>query len=386
MSSSLPISGTATDTPAGVSGMIVVDQFPTVTAGNWSTTLTIFFPGLNSISIRAGDNATPPNATTITRSVTYVPQPTRTTGAATLVAASSATLNAAINPNGQACSALFQYGLTTSYGSTAAITLSPNNGLTAQNISTAISGLAPGSTYHFRVCVTNSFSTYYGSDLTFTTAASTDANLSNLVLSAGTLAPAFSTALTSYSATVGNSVSVIVATPATSNSNAITQVRVNGGSYVAATTSLGLNVGSNTVDVRVTAQDGSTTRTYTVTVTRNSALQDWQQSNGISNLTGDSDGDGIPNLAEFAFNTPPGVSNPSPCGCGTASNPGDGLNYFVFSYPRRIVPAGVVYTVQLSSNLSGGSWLSPSGDITETGAVPTGDGVTETVTVRIGPL
>ena len=64
-------------------------------------------------------------------------------------------------------------------------------------------------------------------------------------------------------------------------------------------------------------------------------------------------------------------------------NPGDGLRYLMFSYPRRIAASGVTYTVQVSTDLV--SWQTPVGEITEVGTVPTGDGVTETVSVRIGP-
>lgn len=50
-------------------------------------------------------------------------------------------------------------------------------------------------------------------------------------------------------------------------------VRVNGGTYASVTSgsassALSLNVGSNTIDVKVTAQDGTTIQTYTIIVTR----------------------------------------------------------------------------------------------------------------------
>lgn len=93
------------------------------------------------------------------------------TTAATSVTTSGATLNAGINPNNAATTAQFQYGLTTSYGSTATITLSPNNGTASQNVSGTITGLTPNTTYHFRAVATNGVGGTVGNDQTFTTAA-----------------------------------------------------------------------------------------------------------------------------------------------------------------------------------------------------------------------
>ena len=88
---------------------------------------------------------------------------------------------------------------------------------------------------------------------------SNNANLVSLSLSSGTLSPAFSSSTTSYTASVGNSV-----TSVTVNRT------VHPGSSSTATGSTALVVGSNTVTVTVTSA-GGTTKTYTVTVTRDSA-------------------------------------------------------------------------------------------------------------------
>jgi hypothetical protein len=105
------------------------------------------------------------------------------------------------------------------------------------------------------------------------TVISSDANLSGLVLSSGTLSPTFASGTTAYTATVSNATSTITITPTRNEPNATIQARVNGDSYATVTSgtasgSLALNVGSNTIDVVVTAQNGSTTKTYSVTVTR----------------------------------------------------------------------------------------------------------------------
>ena len=112
-------------------------------------------------------------------------------------------------------------------------------------------------------------------------APSSNADLSNLVLSDGTLTPAFDSGTTSYTANVPNATSSMTVTPTAADANATIQVRVNGGSYNTVPSgspsgSLALNVGANTIDVKVAAQDEmrpghvhapATLKVYTVTVT-----------------------------------------------------------------------------------------------------------------------
>ncbi|MCX7114245.1 MAG: hypothetical protein NTX45_30080 [Proteobacteria bacterium] len=92
------------------------------------------------------------------------------TGMATSITSTTATLNGTLNPNNSATTAQFEYGLTTAYGSTSGVTLSPNDGSTAQAVSVAISGLQPGMTYHYRITATNNQGTGIGIDAQFQTA------------------------------------------------------------------------------------------------------------------------------------------------------------------------------------------------------------------------
>ncbi len=87
-------------------------------------------------------------------------------------------------------------------------------------------------------------------------------DLSALTLSSGTLAPGFAANVTSYTATVANSVSSLLVTPTPADPTAT--VTVNGSTPASP---VGLSVGANTLTIVVTASD-STTKTYTVTVTR----------------------------------------------------------------------------------------------------------------------
>jgi len=101
---------------------------------------------------------------------------------------------------------------------------------------------------------------------------SSDATLSNLTVNQGTLTPAFASATTAYSDSVDNTVSSVMVTPTVNQANAT--VTVNGVSVTSgmASGAISLDVGDNTIAVVVTAQDGTTTDTYTVTVTRAAAM------------------------------------------------------------------------------------------------------------------
>jgi hypothetical protein len=83
------------------------------------------------------------------------------------VASSSAKLNGTVNPNGLTTTVHFQYGKTTSYGSTTASQI--KTGTATQNVAANISGLKAKTTYHFRIVATNSSGTRSGSDKTFRT-------------------------------------------------------------------------------------------------------------------------------------------------------------------------------------------------------------------------
>ena len=96
---------------------------------------------------------------------------------------------------------------------------------------------------------------------------SADADLSALTISAGTL-PAFAAATTSYAVDVDNDVASVTLTPTTNDDGASVTVA---GVMVTSGTASGANnldVGANDINIVVTAADGTTTKTYTVTVTR----------------------------------------------------------------------------------------------------------------------
>jgi gliding motility-associated-like protein len=103
---------------------------------------------------------------------------------------------------------------------------------------------------------------------------SNNASLSNLVFSSGALTPVFAAATISYTQSVANTVASVTVTPTASVNTAT--VKVNGTAITSGTASgsIALAVGANTITTIVTAQNGTTTKTYTVVVTRASGGND----------------------------------------------------------------------------------------------------------------
>ncbi|MGZ4971822.1 MAG: beta strand repeat-containing protein, partial [Limisphaerales bacterium] len=95
--------------------------------------------------------------------------PLITTGVASSIGMTNATLNGAVNPNGQSTTVQFEFGPTASYGSVAPVSGTFSEA-TNQAISAVITGLTPGAIYHFRATATNASGSTTGSDATFTTA------------------------------------------------------------------------------------------------------------------------------------------------------------------------------------------------------------------------
>jgi len=99
-------------------------------------------------------------------------------------------------------------------------------------------------------------------------ATSNNATLALLQISGQTISPAFATGTTSYTLTVSNATTSIKAEAFTNDAHATLTINGNAVASGAASPALPLNVGNNTITTMVTAQDGITTKTYTITVTR----------------------------------------------------------------------------------------------------------------------
>jgi len=105
--------------------------------------------------------------------------------------------------------------------------------------------------------------------VTVTRAPSSNTNLGYLVLSkGGPVSPAFAPGTTSYTASVANTITSITVTAKTADPAATITINGTAVASTVASAPIALNVGSNIITTVVTAQDGVTTKAYTVTVTR----------------------------------------------------------------------------------------------------------------------
>jgi uncharacterized protein (TIGR02145 family)/uncharacterized repeat protein (TIGR02059 family) len=125
-------------------------------------------PASNPLQTSSGGQAASISAQTVTNN-TLCATPSATTSAATSLANTTATLNGTANANGCSTTVTFDYGLTTSYGSTVTAGQSPLTGSGSTAVSAIVNGLTSGQTYHFRVKASSSGGQTNGSDITFTT-------------------------------------------------------------------------------------------------------------------------------------------------------------------------------------------------------------------------
>jgi lysophospholipase L1-like esterase len=94
--------------------------------------------------------------------------PTLTSAPPTAHNANSATVDGLVNANGDATTWFVEYGTTTSYGSQTAAG-SAGDASVEHAVSTSLSGLDPGTTYHYRLVAANQQGTTYGQDQSVTT-------------------------------------------------------------------------------------------------------------------------------------------------------------------------------------------------------------------------
>jgi hypothetical protein len=142
--------------------------------GTWSIKFTGISDGIHFVTASAVNGSTVP-ANTVEIDVEGVHTPMVVTGAASSITQTSATLNATVNPNGETLSDChFDYGTTTSYGSSVPCSTLPGgvsvaSGTSAVAVSAPVSGLTPGTTYFYRIEATNAGGTGQGVDQALTT-------------------------------------------------------------------------------------------------------------------------------------------------------------------------------------------------------------------------
>jgi hypothetical protein len=105
------------------------------------------------------------------RTFSTLPQePRAVTESASAVGASTATLNATVNPrDSNVTNCHFEYGTSVGYGTSVACTSLPGSGEKGVDVSAPVTGLGNNTTYHFRIVATNGLGTAFGADHTFKT-------------------------------------------------------------------------------------------------------------------------------------------------------------------------------------------------------------------------
>ena len=95
--------------------------------------------------------------------------PVATTAAASAVAGSTATLNGTINPEGHDTTYTFEYGTEAENYSSSTPEQDAGAGTSSMAVSASVTGLQPGTTYHYRVIATSGTGIVAGEDKTFAT-------------------------------------------------------------------------------------------------------------------------------------------------------------------------------------------------------------------------
>jgi len=136
----------------------------------------------------------------------------------------------------------------------------------------------------------------------------------------------------------------------------------------------GLVDGTNSITV--TAADTAVppnTTTTTVSVFR------------IATPAGDPNDNGISALLEHALGIPAGTANARAMlpAAVTETDSGSGQKFLCLEYRRRIQRAGLSYVIETSADLL--TWDDTGASVVEKSVVPSGDGITETVVVRVTP-
>jgi hypothetical protein len=117
------------------------------------------------VTVNQAGRVTGPDETFTTGAQT---PPAAVTGGASGVAQNSATIAGTLNTSGLPTAYGFEVGTSTDYGPPAGLG-SVGAGLSEAQVSLALTGLQPGTTYHYRLTATNVDGTSYGVDQTFTT-------------------------------------------------------------------------------------------------------------------------------------------------------------------------------------------------------------------------
>ncbi|WP_316819367.1 beta strand repeat-containing protein, partial [Pedobacter nyackensis] len=164
-----------------------------------------------------------------------------------------------------------QYSITTGTTAMSDFIAVNNATLGSSPLTVTLPATKTGGTYDFNLILKNSATGCVSSIVPFTLTVnplSSNADLSGLALSSGSLSPAFDTGTGAYTASVSNAISSITLTPTVSDATATVTIDGTVVTSGSVSESIDLDVGTNTITVLVTAQNGITIKTYTITITR----------------------------------------------------------------------------------------------------------------------
>jgi len=174
--SETPIAGSLSAvacTPSGVcvaagSGTAYASDNPTAANPSWASSTLAASPPMGVACADQGLCAAVDGAGNAY--VSTLPAPSATTGSGSAITQTSATLNATVNPADAALTnCTFEYGPTTSYGSSVPCSSTPSPTGGTQAVSAQITGLSAGTTYHFQIVATNAIGSSGGGDQSLTT-------------------------------------------------------------------------------------------------------------------------------------------------------------------------------------------------------------------------
>lgn len=136
-------------------------------AGAGTVTINIAGNGVNGTGDATGDEW---NLKTITLTEFIPPKKANISSVnSSAITTTGATISAQINANGEATTAEVQFGLTTAYGSTKAMTPSSITGTTNTAATASLTGLTPNTTYNYRIKATNTAGDSLSANSTFKT-------------------------------------------------------------------------------------------------------------------------------------------------------------------------------------------------------------------------
>lgn len=195
-------------------------------------------------------------------------------------------------------------------------------------------------------------------------AAQRNCDLSGLTTSTVQLNPVFTPGANTYAGTVISSTTSLTILPVAYDPTAIISINDVAFASGAASASVPLSIGINTITIKVTARDESLANTYTITVNRPSPYEEWTASAfadpadrgnpAVSGLMAIPAGDGITNLMKYAMSLPP-LGN----GSTDLPKPVRQGDFLTLTYRQNLRATDVTFDLEACDSLTNG-WTTVS--------------------------